>query len=236
MTEMLPVGLVTGSQPFAGLPTNPAELVLPFIEGMVVDGVRIVTRATPVSFAHLPSLLPELVRELKPAFVLALGLALGAPVVRAETVAINAAHFAMADNEGARPLGGLPFAPGEPQARVATWDAAAVVAALLDKGIPARPSFHAGTHLCNLTLYTYLGALQAAGSVAPCGFLHLPYLPEQVVWMMRQRAGRADVAPGTNLELPSMALVTQVEAVTTVVQALARQVRAGSSSNLAASP
>ena len=49
----------------------------------------------------------------------------------------------------------------------------------------------------NLTLYTYLGALEARGLASPCGFLHLPYLPEQVVWMMRRRAGRGDSAPTT---------------------------------------
>ena len=37
------VGLVTGSAPFAGLPTNPAELVLPFVDGALFSGIRVVS-------------------------------------------------------------------------------------------------------------------------------------------------------------------------------------------------
>ncbi len=218
-----PIGLVTGSRPFAGLPTNPAELVLPHLDGLVVHGVTIVAKATPVSRAGLPQHLPELVAQYRPAFVLALGLALGAPTVRIETIAVNAMHFGIPDNEGARPLGGEPIEPDGPPARMATWDADAVVAAILDDGIPAKTSFHAGTHLCNLTLYTYLGALAAEGLSSPCGFLHLPYLPEQIVWMMRQQSGQAGSAMAASMELPSMALETQIRAVKAALGVMARQ-------------
>ncbi|MCX5496149.1 hypothetical protein OSH11_15660 [Kaistia dalseonensis] len=229
-----PIGLVTGSEPFAGLPTNPAELVLPFIDGLVIEGVTIRTRATPVSRDRLPTLLPALIDEVRPVFVLALGLALGAPVVRIEKIGVNACHFAIPDNEGVRPLGGVPIDADGPPARFATWDAEAVAAAIVEEGIPARTSFHAGTHLCNVTLYTYLGALEGRGMTSPCGFLHLPYLPEQIVWMMRQRGGAPETAPGSPLDLPSMALETQVRAVKAALGAMARQALARPP--LAASP
>jgi len=218
-----PVALVTGSKPFAGLPTNPAQLLLPFLDGMVIDGITIVARATPVSRTGLPDHLPALVAEHRPVFVLALGLALGAPDIRIETIAVNACHFAIPDNEGVRPLGGEPIEPGGPAARMASWDAGAVVEAILAQDIPARRSFHAGTHLCNLTLYTYLGALEALGLASPCGFLHLPYLPEQIVWLMRQRGNQPGSAQSSPLELPSMALETQLTAVRATLGALARQ-------------
>ncbi len=218
-----PIGLVTGSRPFAGLPTNPAELVLPHLDGLVIHGVTIVARATPVSRAGLPQHLPEIIDEVRPAFVLALGLALGAPTVRIETIAVNAMHFGIPDNEGARPQGGEPIEPDGPPARMASWDADAVVAAILDDGIPAKTSFHAGTHLCNLTLYTYLGVLAARGMASPCGFLHLPYLPEQIVWMMRQQSAHAGSAMAASMELPSMALETQIRAVKAALGVMARQ-------------
>lgn len=217
------VGLVTGSAPFAGLPTNPAAQVLPALDGMVVSGIRVITRQTPVSLRSLPTLLPGLVAELSPVFVLSLGLALGAPLVRVEAMALNAAHFAIADNEGARPVGGGRFDPSGPLARAATWDAPRVVEALLAAGIPAALSLHAGTHLCNLTLYTMLGALEAQSRSVPCGFLHLPYLPEQVVWMMRARVADGDRARTTPIDLPSMGLDLQIAAVRTAVAELARQ-------------
>lgn len=221
-----PIGLVTGSQPFAGLPTNPAEIILPFIDGTEVGGISIVARSTPVSRNGLPSHLPALVEEYRPSFILALGLALGAPTVRAETIAVNACHFAIPDNEGVRPLGGEPIHEDGPAARIATWDAEAVVEAILAEEIPAKTSFHAGTHLCNLTLYTYLGALEALGLKSPCGFLHLPYLPEQIVWMMRHRGDQPASAHSGTLELPSMAIETQIRAVKATLGALARQVHA----------
>ncbi len=219
------IGLVTGSAPFAGLPTNPAQLLLPHLDGLTLEGARIVARETPVSLARLPDILPRLIDEVRPDFVVALGLALGAPVVRVEKIAINACHFGIPDNEGAQPLGGVPIGPDGPPARFATWDADAVLDSVLASGVPASLSFHAGTHLCNFTLYTYLGALEVRGARGPCGFLHLPYLPEQVVWMMRGRAGIAGAAPTTPLDLPSMALETQSRAVMAALGAVARQAR-----------
>ena len=214
---------MTGSEPFAGLPTNPAALALRDIDGAMIRGVRIVAVPTAVSRDGLPKLLPTLIDRHRPAFVLALGLALGAPVVRAETVGINACHFGVPDNFGVRPLGGQPIEVAGPAARMATWRAKAVVEAILKEGVPARLSFHAGTHLCNLTLYTYLGALEACGLKSPCGFLHLPLLPEQLVWMMRQPAAVATDAFGPNLELPTMDLGTQVRAIKATLGVLAEQ-------------
>lgn len=218
-----PVGLVTGSQAFAGLPTNPAELVLPELDGLEFEGIRIDARPTPVSYARLPALLPALIDEVKPVFVVALGIALGAPVLLVEKHAVNAAHFSVADDEGAQPVGGEKIEPAGPDGRAATWDAEAVVESILAAGIPARPSYHAGTHLCNLTLYTYLGALEKRGFSAPCGFLHLTYLPEQVVWLMQQSAARAQTAPTASLELASMDFDTQLSAVKHALGAVARQ-------------
>jgi pyroglutamyl-peptidase len=221
------IGLVTGSQPFAGLPTNPAERVLGSLDGMRIGDCRLVAVATPVSFATLPELLNGLIERHRPAFVLGLGLALGAPVICAETFALNAAHFSMGDNAGRRPVGGQPFDPGGPAARRASWDAEAVVGAIMDRGIPARLSFHAGTHLCNLTLYTYLTALARAGLDAPCGFLHLPYLPEQVVWLMRNRTDAARQAPGQSFDIASMPLDTQRAAILAAIEAMAQQAGTG---------
>lgn len=217
------VGLVTGSQAFAGLPSNPAEAVLSEIDGRSFDGIRVVALATPVSRAALPTLLPSLIERYRPRFVVGLGLALSAPTVRVETIGVNACHFGVPDNEGLRPLGGAAIDPDGPAARRATWDAAAIVEAILDEGVPARLSFQAGTHLCNLTLYSYLGALAAAGLESPCGFLHLPYLPEQVVWMMRHPKAVSSDAFGPNLELASMDFGAQVRAVKAMLRVVAGQ-------------
>lgn len=218
-----PVGLVTGSKPFAGLPTNPAEILLPHVDGLVFDGIRIVSVATPVDFGRLPTLLPGLVDRYRPAFVVSLGLALGAAVVRVEQMAINIAHFGVADNVGNQPVN-QPHTPGGADGMLASWDGPPIVAALLKAGVPAVGSFHAGTHLCNFTLYTLLAALQAQGRPqVPCGFFHLPYLPEQIVQFMQDRGRTPQKAPLAPVDLPSMALDLQITAVKTLLAAVAQQ-------------
>ncbi|HUG61979.1 MAG TPA: pyroglutamyl-peptidase I [Methylomirabilota bacterium] len=214
-----PVGLVTGFEPFAGLPSNPANSVLPYLADCNAHGIGLVTCEIPVSMDRVPALVSALIDEHAPVFVLSLGLAMGAPTLRVETMAINAAHFGVPDNDGARPEGGASIAEG-PAAMRATWDAGAVMAAVEAEGVPARLSFHAGTHLCNLTLYTCLSLLGGRSPRVPCGFLHLPYLPEQIVWM-RRRANAA--AGGAAWDQPSMALDLQVRAVKAAVSVMARQ-------------
>lgn len=223
MTGGRPIGLVTGSVPFAGLPTNPAEILLPHVAGEVHSGIEVVTVATPVDFGRLPTLLPDLVNRYRPAFVVSLGLALGAAVVRVEQMAINVAHFGVADNVGNQPLH-QPHTDDAPDGMAASWDAPAIVAALLDAGVPAVGSFHAGTHLCNYTLFTMLAALKAQGRPqVPCGFFHLPYLPEQIVRMMRDRGATPQKAPLAPVDLPSMSLELQITAVTAMLAVVARQ-------------
>jgi pyroglutamyl-peptidase len=226
------VGLVTGSAPFAGLPTNPAELVLPFVDGALFSGIRVVTAVMPVSCAKLPRLIPELVARHRPRFVMSIGLALGTPVVKVEAMAVNAAHFAVPDADGALPVGGERIDAKGPDARRATWQTGAVVEAILAERVPATLSFHAGTHLCNLTLFTFLEALAAADIAAPCGFLHLPYLPEQVAWLMGEPRSDGRRAPLASTELASMALETQAKAVRAAVAALARQAAGAQATNV----
>jgi pyroglutamyl-peptidase len=215
------VGLVTGSAPFAGLPDNPAADLLARVDGATFGGVTIRTAELPVSRARLPGLVEALVSEHRPAFYLSLGLALGAPVLRLETTAINRTDFGVADNEGNRPTGGGPIEDGGPAARFATWDAGALAGALLAADLPAVVSHHAGTHLCNLVLYCGLGTMQRAELGGPVGFLHLPYSPEQVARFLRDGPPGGDRAPTTLRALPSMAMEMQERALRLVLTRLA---------------
>lgn len=217
------IGLVTGSLPFAGLPDNPAQDLLADQDGRVIAGVAIRAFATPPLLAELPRLLPRLITELRPAFVLSLGLALGSPVLRVETTAINRLAFGVADNAGERPTEGGPIASSGPMARAATWSANTVAADLLDAGLPAVISHFAGTHLCNGTLYTVLQAVEANNLTSPVGFLHLPYLPSQVARFLREAPETGDFAPLRARELPSMSFADQSRALAIVLTNLATQ-------------
>ena len=220
---MARIGLVTGSEPFARLPDNPAMSVLPHLDGKRFGGIEVRAIATPVSLAGLPAFLPDLIAEHRPAFMVSLGLALGAPTFRVETIGTNLLSFGVPDNEGARPTGGQPLLPDGPAARRATWDHRAIVAALLAADLPAVTSFSAGTHMCNATLYTALGALEALGLDSPCGFFHLPYLPGQVARFLREAPPEGDRAPITERALASMSLDDQLRGLSIMLETVAAQ-------------
>ena len=217
---MTRIGLVTGSRPFAGLPDNPAEILLPLVDGMVVGDLTVRARATDVRLATVPDTIAGLVASHRPTFLLCLGLAPGDPTLRLETTAINRLDFGVADNYGDRPTDGRPIDPSGPTARMATWDANGLTAILLEAGIPARVSHHAGTHLCNATLYAGLAAMAANGLAGPTGFLHLPYLPAQVARFMSEGPPGGDTAPLTPRALPSMAQDIQLSALRMIITAL----------------
>lgn len=214
------IGLVTGSLPFAGLPDSPSQSLLAQVDGQVFNTVTIKAIATDVSLADVAQNMAHLIHVHRPVFVVSLGLATGEPVLRLESTAINRLDFGTADNYGMRPTDGRPIDPEGPPARMATWDAYALAAMLRAAGLPAYVSHHAGTHLCNATLYAALGALQAQGLTVPCGFLHLPYLPSQVARFMSESPASGDHAPMTPRALPSMAFTDQLTALGLTLTAL----------------
>lgn len=218
------IGLVTGSAPFAGLPDNPAAELLAEVDGVTFGGVTMRTVELPVSHARLPDLIDALAQEHRPALWVSLGLATGEPVFRLETTAINRVDFGVADNEGARPVGGGPIETAGPAARFATWDAPRLVADLLCEGHPTVVSHHAGTHLCNLVLYCLLGAMARAGLNGPAGFLHLPYSTAQVARFLRDGPPDGDRAPMTPRALPSLPMATQRAALSRVLETLVMDV------------
>lgn len=197
--------LITGFEPFAGLDRNPSAEVAGRLHGRSVDGIPVVARLLPVSLARYRAALGAALDEVNPGLVIALGLAQGEASVRIERVGINLADFEIADNDGAVARG-RPLEEGGPQARFSTFPVAAIEAALLAAGIPAHSSTTAGAYLCNACLYSLLGLAEGADPGFRGGFIHLPYLPEQVAALMASdRRERRDAA--------SMGLDTMVRAV-----------------------
>jgi pyroglutamyl-peptidase len=172
--------LLTGFEPFGGGTINPSGEVARALDRVELAGGRIIGRVLPVSFARLPALITDLIETTAPDALLGMGLAGSEPAIRLEQVAINRAHSEVADNDGDAPVN-RPLDPAGPAGRIASLALEPLVADLREAGIPARLSFHAGTHCCNLWLYHALGALQRAGRAVPCGFVHLPSLPVQAL-------------------------------------------------------
>jgi pyroglutamyl-peptidase len=207
-----PVALVTGFEPYGGRGRNPAGEVAARLDGMEIAGARVVGRNLPVAFAPLQEMIRAMLAEVDPAVVVGLGLCPGAAVIRLERVALNLADFEIPDNDGLV-LIDQPLEAAGTAARLATLPLRRIQDALLEAGIPARLSNSAGTYLCNQALYQFLGALEQRGKAVPCGFLHLPYLPEQVAGLIAEIQTARTIQRDRNTDLPSMALDTMVEAV-----------------------
>jgi pyroglutamyl-peptidase len=190
---MAETALVTGFQPYGGRGTNPSAKLALALDGARIGGLEVVGRSLPVALAGLGERIAAMLDEHRPRLVIALGLWPGEPMIRLERFGLNLADFEIADNAGARPQD-TAIIPAGSTALAATLPLRAIQQALLAAGIPARLSNTAGTYLCNATLYTLLAAVEARGWPIPCGFIHLPYLTEQVAEMLAEaRAGRLEM-------------------------------------------
>ncbi len=186
--------LVTGFEPYGGRSLNPSARLASAIDGERIGGLTVVGRTLPVVLDGLAARIDACLAEVQPAAVIALGLSPGEPTIRLERIAVNLADFPLPDNAGAFAADAAIAAAG-PTALAATLPLRAIERALLADGIPARLSNSAGTYLCNAALYTLLAAIERRGARVPCGFIHLPYLPQQVAEMLAEaRAGRLDLS------------------------------------------
>ena len=71
--------------------------------------------------------------------------------------------------------------PDGPAAYFATLPIKAIVAAIREGGLPASVSNSAGTFVCNHLMYGLLHAADHHYPTMRAGFIHVPYLPSQVV-------------------------------------------------------
>jgi pyroglutamyl-peptidase len=202
--------LVTGFEPFAGLDRNPSAEVALRLDGRTIGGGAIVARLLPVSLAGYRGALAAALDEVRPGLAIALGLAQGEASVRIERVGINLADFEIADNDGTV-AAGRPVEEGGPQARFSTFPAAEIEAALLAAGIPAHCSTTAGAYLCNACLYSLLGMVETTGSSFAAGFIHLPYLPEQVAMLMASERRTRNDTPSMSLDIMTRAVEIAIE-------------------------
>jgi len=203
--------LLTGFKGYGGRTINPAEEVARRLDGAVIAGAVVRGRTLPVRFAEVGSRVAGLIEELRPCAVVGLGLWPGEPMLRIERIAANIADFRIADNAGL--IAKERVVEGGPAAFLSTLPIETIRDRLLEAGIPARLSGTAGHFLCNALMYH---ALRLCAERAPppcCGFIHLPYLPEQVALLLEQARDPAAVDLHQRADLASMALETMVEGV-----------------------
>lgn len=202
--------LLTGYEPFGDFTSNPSETVARQLDGGTVAGHRIDAEVLPVEFDAAAAVVADAIAERDPAAVVSTGLAAGRPTVSVERVGINVDDArGTPDNADADPEN-EPIDPEGPDAYFATLPVTRIVERLLDRGIPARLSNTAGTHLCNDLLYSTRAHADRAGLDLPVGFVHLPATPDVAIRQADHPARGGRVGP-------SMPIPLQIEAVRTVL-------------------
>jgi pyroglutamyl-peptidase len=189
--------LVTGFEPFAGDNVNPSwEAVQRLVWS--TDRIELARLQVPATYSGSIPTVTGAIERLHPDVVLMVGQAGGRAELSVERLAINMDDAPAADNEGKR-IEGIPVVEGGPPAYFATIPVEEVVEILHKSHVPVVMSNSAGTFVCNHLMYGVLHYIAAKRLGTTAGFIHVPFLPEQVV-----------TKPGT----PSMALEFVVQALT----------------------
>lgn len=198
--------LVTGFEPFGGESRNPSAEVVELLPDQI-GGADVIKRILPVVRGKASEALMEAVENFRPDAVLSIGQAGGRAAVSVERVAVNLDDYRIPDNGGNQPAD-EPVVPDGPDAYLCRLPVKAMVEAIRKEGIPAEVSLSAGTFVCNHLFYSGSHFLARSFPGVPCGFIHIPFLPEQV----------AD-KPGQ----PSMSLNVSAKAVEAAIKAIAKQ-------------
>ena len=198
--------LLTGFDPFGGEKINPAFAVVQRMPELF-DSTQMITLEVPTVYnISIQQVIAKII-EHQPDAWLGIGQAGGRADIAVERVALNLNDGRMADNAGFQPLD-EPIDAAGPAAYFATLPARAMVEGMRKANIPASLSYSAGTFVCNHLMYGVLNFIQRRGLPMRAGFIHIPYLPQQVL----------DKPAGT----PSLALEMAVQAVETALRIIAR--------------
>ena len=201
--------LITGFQPFDGESVNPALEVAKSLQGKTINGYEVIAREIPVVRFEALKAVQAAIEELQPNAVITIGQAGGRPDITVERIGINIDDFRIPDNKGNQPID-EPVVTGGPVAYWATLPIKKMVANVKAQGIPASVSNSAGTYVCNHLLYGLLHYLTTQGKTAiPAGFIHIPYLPEQMA-----------VRSGKDAQVATMSLDTLLKGFEAMIAAL----------------
>ncbi|BDR56969.1 pyroglutamyl-peptidase I [Xylocopilactobacillus apis] len=195
--------LVTGFNPFGDDKINPAiETVKRLPE--VIKGVEIIKLEIPTEFNHCAEVVKKEIEKIKPDYVLNVGQAGGRYSITPERVAINLDDGRIKDNAGYQPLNHPIHEDGAP-AYFTQLPIKAMTRAIRNVGLPAEVSNTAGTYVCNHIFYQVQYMRDKYFPNIKAGFIHIPFLPEQVV---------------NRAQTPSLSLDDDVRGITAAIEAI----------------
>lgn len=195
--------LVTGFDPFGGETVNPSiETVKRLPER--IAGAKIIKLEIPTVCHKSLQVIEEAIVKYDPDVILSVGQAGGRTDITVERVGINVDDYRIPDNEGNQIID-EPIFPDGPDAYFVTVPVKAMVLRIQDKNISASVSNSAGTFVCNHVTYGTSHLIATKYSGKRSGFIHIPYLPRQVV---------------DKKNMPSMSQEMMVEAIVAAIEAI----------------
>ena len=195
--------LLTAFDPFGGESVNPAEEAVKGVSAPA--GVELTKLTVPTVYGKSIETVETAMESADYDAVLCIGQAGGRSDLTVERVAINVNDASAPDNARVL-LSDAPIVEDGPAAYFATLPVKAMVEGIRKVGIPASVSNTAGTFVCNQFLYGVLHSIAVSGRVTHAGFIHVPFIPAQVV----DKAGK-----------PSMALETIIRGIEAALETIA---------------
>lgn len=168
--------IITGFEPFGTDKINPSwEMIRDFKS----DKNEIIKMCLPVVFGKASEILIEKIKEEKPDVVVMFGQAGGRKKITPERVAINFRDCTIKDNEGNKPQDKY-IIKNAPAAYFSTLPIKKICRMLKNNFIPSGISNSAGTYVCNDLMYNILNYIDTENLKIKAGFIHVPYIREQV--------------------------------------------------------
>ena len=171
--------LLTGFEPFGGESINPAFEILKSLPDSI-NRHKIVKFELPCSYKKSINAIEDILAAEKPDVVLSLGQAGGSFGLCVEKVGLNLRDAESPDNDGHVASDEIIFEDGE-VAYYSNLPIRKIVEKIKENNIPASISYSAGPYVCNNVLYALLYLADKRFKGMKCGFIHVPYFPEQIM-------------------------------------------------------
>ena len=187
--------LVTGFDPFGSDKINPAIEAVKRLPD-TIKGAKIIKLEIPTVFNKSAQVVHQAIVKEQPDYVLNVGQAGGRSALTPERVAININDGRIPDNDGYQPLD-EPIQPDGDTAYFTQLPIKAMAKAIRAAGLPAIVSNTAGTYVCNHIFYQVQYMRTKEFPKLKAGFIHIPFLPEQVITRPNQPSmALADIVKG----------------------------------------
>lgn len=198
--------LVTAFEPFGNENLNPALEILKSLPDQILGHSILKLKIPTVRFKSVNAII-GMIRQHQPDIVLSLGQAGGRSDITFERVGINVDDYGIGDNEQNMPIDEKVVDNG-PDAYLVNLPLKDMMHNVRDSGISASISNTAGTFVCNHVIYAIRHYCESEHLNIQSGFIHVPFLPEQVI---------------NKPTMPSMPLDMMVKAITVAIETIIKK-------------